>query len=107
MREYARPSFRLGAVRDGELVGCVTVVQQGRYGRLCSLYVAPEYRGAGIGQALIEAAADESRVRGVRKLEARSLHADLFQRAGFSMTPRLFAPLPDGSVYRQFLLALD
>jgi GNAT superfamily N-acetyltransferase len=106
MRQYTRPAIRLGAFRDGQLVGCVTVVQHGGYGRLCSLYVMPEARNVGIGAALIAAAIEESRDAGVTQLEARSLHETLFQLAGFTMTAKRFAPLPDGRMYRQFVMAL-
>ncbi|MCL2394769.1 MAG: GNAT family N-acetyltransferase [Acidimicrobiaceae bacterium] len=64
-------------------------------GYITSLYVRPEHRGAGVGAALLDAALDECRARGVDTIvlwpSARS--RSLYERRGFR-SPGLVMELP-------------
>ena len=69
----------LVAERDGAVVGYVRLHQPGPLPShahvlvVNGLAVAPEHQGAGIGRALVEAALDEARARGARKVTLRVL----------------------------------
>lgn len=48
---------------------CVAIYSKGEFGEIAELFVAPEYRGHKIGQALIAAATDYAHGRGWTRLE--------------------------------------
>jgi N-acetylglutamate synthase-like GNAT family acetyltransferase len=76
----------LVAERDGELVGCVSLVHFND--ELCevrSLAVVPEYRGNGLGGKLIQAAVRLAEARGMRRVLALTRAAPVFLRLGFQV----------------------
>jgi GNAT superfamily N-acetyltransferase len=74
------------ALRDDVPVGvltlatCVSVYAGGRFGEIAELCVDPDHRSAGIGEALIGAAAVHGRERGWSRLEVGAPPADRWQR---------------------------
>lgn len=83
-------------VRDaGRLVGLCGLETHGHAALLRSVVVDPQYRGEGVGAALVEGALDLA-----LKVEARELYLltttarDFFARAGFVDCPRAEAPEP-------------
>lgn len=68
----------------GRVVGCVSLVFFNR--ALCevrSLYVDAAYRGNGVALALLDAAIDLARARGMRRVLTLTRAVHLFERAGF------------------------
>lgn len=69
---------------DGIVVGCVSLVSFNA--ELCevrSLAVDPAYRGNGIAGQLVQAAVDQARDQGLRRVLALTRAASLFERVGF------------------------
>jgi N-acetylglutamate synthase-like GNAT family acetyltransferase len=84
----------LVAERDGVLVGCVSLVFfEEMLCELRSLAVAPEYRGNGLGSALISAALDLAEERGVARVLALTRSVTLFENQGFY--PSLVTNFPE------------
>jgi amino-acid N-acetyltransferase len=81
-------------VRDaGRLVGLAGLETHGRDALLRSVVVDAQYRGEGIGRALLDGAYDLARRDGVARLYLLTTSAhDWFARAGFSDCPRDQAP---------------
>ena len=83
----------VAAEQSANLVGyaiCWSVADQAELGNIA---VAPEARGAGVGRALLEAALERVRLRGVREcfLEVRESNRraqDLYRRGGFETVGR-------------------
>jgi putative acetyltransferase len=99
---YAPPhGALLGARVRGVLAGCVALRRiDDERGELKRLYVRPEERGSGLGRALAEAAIDEARLLGYRRLlldttpGMESAQA-LYERFGFVDTePYTQNPVP-------------
>lgn len=65
---YMPPRGRLLlAKRDGQIAGCIALrPMETGIGELKRLYVRPEFRGSGIGQALVARVLDEARKTGYR-----------------------------------------
>ncbi|MCK4450199.1 MAG: GNAT family N-acetyltransferase [Anaerolineae bacterium] len=61
----ARTGLTLAAEREGELVGAVSLILGTRRDRLRDLVVRPDARRCGVGTALVEAALDRFRSRGL------------------------------------------
>jgi predicted GNAT family N-acyltransferase len=74
----------LAVLEDGTPVGCARLLPDGHIGRMA---VLPAWRGRGIGQALLNAALDRARTRGVRiaRLSAQTHAAGFYRRAGFAV----------------------
>jgi predicted GNAT family N-acyltransferase len=72
----------LAVLADGTPVGCARLLPDGHIGRMA---VLPAWRGRGVGWALLNAALERARVRGVRvaRLSAQMHAAGLYRRAGF------------------------
>lgn len=72
----------LAVLADGRPVGCARLLPDGRIGRMA---VLPEWRGQGIGRALLDAAVACARARGMHevRLSAQCHAAPFYQRAGF------------------------
>ena len=76
---------------------CAAVYAFGKFGEIPELYVAPEYRSAGIGAQLVTAAVEFGRERGWSLLEVGAPEVprwqrtiDFYSRCGFSLTgPRM------------------
>lgn len=74
----------LVADQGGEVIGCVSLVFfNGALAEVRSLAVRPDRRGRGVASRLVEAALDEARARGVRRVLALTRAAGLFERLGF------------------------
>ncbi len=74
----------LVAIEGGEVVGCVSLVPYNE--ELCelrSLAVHPGRRGRGLGSALIRAAVELARQRGMERVLALTRAVPLFEKAGF------------------------
>lgn len=79
------------------LATCVSVYARGRFGEIAELCVNPGERSAGVGEALIAAAADYGRQQGWSRLEVGAPPADrwartvaFYERNGFTeIGPRL------------------
>lgn len=69
---------------DGQVLGTGRLLPDGHIGRMA---VLPAWRGRGIGQALLNAALDRARTRGVRiaRLSAQTHAAGFYRRAGFAV----------------------
>ncbi len=81
-------------VRDASrLVGLAGLEQHGAEALLRSVVVDAQYRGEGIGRALLDGAYELARRDGVARLYLLTTTArDWFERAGFSDCPRDQAP---------------
>jgi len=78
-------SLNFGAYDDGRLVGYARLVtDEATFAWLCDVYVAPDHRGRGVGNALMDAVDDRLRGLGVRRamLATADAHA-LYARYGF------------------------
>ena len=90
---YASIREFLVAEEDGEVIGCVAVdvfwsdLAEGK-----ALAVHPERRGAGIGRQLMQAAMEDARRIGVRRLFALTYEKAFFERNGFSVLDRQTLP---------------
>ncbi len=81
------------AREDGAIVGCAAVEVYGPDGILRSVCVAPERRGAGLGEALVRAAESLARVRGIETLYLLTETAtEWFPRLGYATRARSEAP---------------
>ena len=74
---------------DGVPVGYLVHVRDGDVARVTDVYVRPEARELGFGDALLAAALEEARGSGVRWFEAEALPGDrdtknLYERAGIT-----------------------
>lgn len=77
--DRARTGLSLAAERGRELVGAVSLIFGRRRGRLRDLVVQPDARRCGTGTALIEAALDRFRERGLRLAEAQDWDAPSYR----------------------------
>ncbi len=66
----------------GQAIGCARLLPDGHIGRMA---VLPEWRGRGVGRALLAAAVEAARMRGhtMLRLSAQTHAADFYARAGF------------------------
>ncbi len=66
----------------GQAIGCARLLPDGHVGRMA---VLPEWRGRGVGQALLAALLDAARARGhdTLRLSAQTHAAAFYARAGF------------------------
>ncbi len=85
----------------GEPVGCVALRALGDAAEMKRLYVRPPFRGQGIAENLVRAAADAARERGYERLlldtlPGMSAAIALYERLGFRRIPRYNQmPVPD------------
>ena len=104
--ERTTPDHVLVAEVDGAVIGFVTLrpatslPSNAHVLQIQGLGVDPAYQGRGVGQALLEAAAEEARRRGARKLSLRVLGSNttarrLYERCGFAV---------EGVLAEEFLL---
>lgn len=100
------------AVRDGEPAGTAAVrIEAADHAELLGMWVAPEARGLGVGQRLIDAAAGFAYERGVRRLglwvtEINDRARALYERAGFRPTGGR-QPLPSDPSLMEIQLVRD
>ncbi len=96
---YSPPRGRLGlAIKDGQPAGCVALCPlEGSFCEAKRLFVRQEFRGCGIGRALLEWIIAEARAAGYRELYGHTLQImdralAMYVRHGFE---RLSPPPPD------------
>jgi len=72
----------LATADDGAPIGCARLLPDAHLGRMA---VLPDWRGCGVGRALLEAAQDTARRRGhtMLQLSAQTHAAEFYARAGF------------------------
>ncbi len=72
----------LALAADGTPIGCARLLPDGHLGRMA---VLPDWRGRGVGRALLTAAEAAARMRGctMLRLSAQTQAADFYARAGF------------------------
>ena len=77
------------AESSDELTGCIGLEQFGETGLLRSCAVAAEWRGSGVGGALVQHLIQHARQRGMHELVLLTTTAsDYFPRFGFAQFPR-------------------
>jgi GNAT superfamily N-acetyltransferase len=97
--DRARAGLVLGADYDGQLLGAISLIFGKRRGRLRDLVVRPNSRRCGIGTALVEAAVDRFRERGLSLVEAQDWDVPPYQA--------FYAALDFHPVRRYLLLRWD
>lgn len=87
------PVKLFGIANEVACVGVVGLELYGQDGLLRSLAVEPARQGTGLGRALVDAAEQEARKAGVRKLYLLTTTADrYFEKLGYRRLPREEAP---------------
>jgi amino-acid N-acetyltransferase len=82
------------ALDAGKVVGAVGLECYGDHGLLRSLVVAPDWRGHGLGAALVDAVEERARAIGVRSLSLLTeAAAPLFAARGYAAITRSLAPV--------------
>jgi ribosomal protein S18 acetylase RimI-like enzyme len=106
--KYAPPlGAILLAVGDGEeILGCVAIRPLDAVGscEMKRLYIVPEARGLGLGDALVESAIREARRLGHREIRLDTLPImaraiALYQRMGFERIEPYYQPTPPGTIF--------
>ena len=78
--------MHLLATQDGRPVGTARLLIEGETAKIGRVALLPEARGTGAGAALMRAALDELRARGVRaaKLGAQTYAIGFYEKLGFT-----------------------
>ena len=81
--------FAVARTATQQAVGCGAVVLCPAYGELKRMWVNPDYRGQGIGRAVLDFLESQARLRGCRRfaLETGTLQPEaltLYERAGYA-----------------------
>jgi ribosomal protein S18 acetylase RimI-like enzyme len=89
-------SWHLVALSDGLVVGYARLLAEGDWGHVRQVAVYPEYRGRGIGTALVSHLLELAREQGLPRvyLNARLAAVGLYERAGFAVVSREPFPMP-------------
>jgi GNAT superfamily N-acetyltransferase len=108
---YAPPGGALVvAMTGGRAVGCAALRRfDGERGEAKRLYVRPEFRGQGVGQALLEWVIGEARGMGYRELVGDTIPEmavalGMYDRAGFERTGPYAAEATPGAIYLRLKL---
>lgn len=81
------------ALDSGEIIGAIGIELHGEHGLLRSLVVAPDWRGRGLGSALVAAVEAKARALGVRSLSLLTgTAAPFFAALGYAAIARSEAP---------------
>lgn len=81
------------ALDEGEIIGAVELERHGEHGLLRSLVMAPDWRGHGLGMALVDAVEAKARLQGVRSLSLLTgTAAPYFSVLGYAAIIRADAP---------------
>jgi amino-acid N-acetyltransferase len=81
------------ALDAGEIIGAAGLERHGEHGLLRSLVVAPDWRGHGLGAALVDAVEAKARLQGVRSLSLLTgTAAPFFSVRGYAAITRDRAP---------------
>ena len=108
---YAPPGGALVlALIDGQVAGCAALRRfDAQRGEAKRLYVRPQFRGRGVGRALLDWAIAEARGMGYREMVGDTIPQmavalAMYDRAGFERTgPYAEAPTP-GAIYLRLKL---
>jgi len=100
------------ALSEGELAGCVALHELGP--DVCEmkrLYVRPQFRGKGVGRALLDAIFAEARVTGYRRMRLDTVEpvmkdaVRIYRRLGFrEIAPYRANPI-EGALYMELELS--
>ena len=84
--ELDATALHLLATRDGRAIGTARLLIEGETAKIGRVALLPEARGLGAGAALMRAALDELRARGVRtaKLSAQTHAIGFYEKLGFT-----------------------
>ena len=84
--ELDATALHLLATRDGRAIGTARLLIEGETAKIGRVALLPEARGLGAGAALMRAALDELRARGVRtaKLGAQTHAIGFYEKLGFT-----------------------
>lgn len=85
--ELDATAVHLLATQDGRPVGTARLLIDGKTAKIGRVAILPELRGTGAGAALMRAALEELRARGVRtaKLGAQTHAIGFYERLGFTV----------------------
>ncbi len=84
----------LVAIEGGEVVGVVGLrVMWANLAEVYALAVRGDQRGKGLGRQLVEAAVNEARCLGVRRLFSLTYERAFFERCGFAVVDRRTLPM--------------
>jgi putative acetyltransferase len=108
---YAPPEGALVlALIDGEVAGCAALRRfDAQRGEAKRLYVRPQFRGRGVGRALLDWVIAQARAMGYREMVGDTIPQmavalDMYDRAGFERTgPYAAVPTP-GAIYLRLKL---
>ncbi len=110
--KYALPDGRLAlALIAGEAGGCVALRQfDAQRCEAKRLYVRPDYRGAGVGRALLDWAIAEARSAGYREMLGDTMPVmaqalAMYERVGFERTGPYEAEPTPGAIFLRLKLA--
>src|SRR5690606_34786572 len=78
----------------GEILGCGALrIYNENLAEVCSLAVAEEHQGVGIGGMVVERLVEEAHALGLEEVFALTLRPDFFGHLGFEVTPKENFPL--------------
>jgi len=84
----------LVAEEDGQVIGCCSLeVVWSDLAEIKSLAVSSSHQSRGIGRALVQAALDQARQLGLKKVFALTMEPGFFLRLGFIQVPRESLPM--------------
>ncbi len=109
---YAPPSGRLLlAYHDGQVAGCVALRPlDHEVAEMKRLYVRPDYRGKGVGRALVDGVIDEARSIGYQRMRLDTVESSmkdaiaLYRRRGFREIAAYRTNPIAGALYLELLL---
>ncbi len=108
---YAPPGGTLVlAMIDGELAGCAALRRfDAERGEAKRLYVRPQFRGQGVGRALLGWVIAEARSMGYREIVGdtvpqMAVALEMYDRAGFERTEPYSAQPTPGAIYLRLKL---
>lgn len=108
---YARPAGRLALALDaGTPAGCVALRRlDGQHAEAKRLYVKPEFRGRGVGLALLEWVIGEARAIGYREMLGDTMPVmrralAMYERLGFEQTGPYTADPTPSAIYLRLVL---
>ena len=97
--------FRVAVTPDGTLIGCGALhVIWEDLGEVRTLAASVEWRGRGVGHALLERLEDDARELGLSRLFCLTFEVDFFGRHGFE---DMGEETVDPHIYEQLLLSPD
>jgi N-acetylglutamate synthase-like GNAT family acetyltransferase len=86
--------FVVATDEGGRVLGCGALrVYNEELAEVCSLAVAEEFQGMGIGGLIVERLIENARELGLDEVFALTLRPDFFARLGFAVTPKENSPL--------------